>query len=66
MTEEQLEPEALGWLAEVGYTPLRSLAVAPDGSRPERSSYQQGLLVERLRGAIARLAQAETIIEESA
>ncbi|MDD2987935.1 MAG: type I restriction endonuclease subunit R [Zoogloea sp.] len=55
MTEDQLEQEALGWLAEVGYTPLRGPELAPDGERPERGSYQQVLLVERLRAAIARL-----------
>lgn len=55
MTEEQLEQEALGWLAEVGYIHLHGPDLAPDGGRPERQSYQQVLLLERLRHAIARL-----------
>ena len=55
MTEDQLEQDALGWLADVGYTPLYGPDMAPDGATPERSGYQQVLLVERLRGAIARL-----------
>lgn len=67
MTEDQLEHEALGWLAEVGYTPLRGPELAPDGERPERSSYQQVLLVERLRAAIARLnPQLTTAAREDA
>jgi type I restriction enzyme R subunit len=67
MTEDQLEQEALGWLAEVGYTPLRGPELAPDGERPERSSYQQVLLVERLRAAIARLnPQLTTAAREDA
>ncbi|WP_374495116.1 type I restriction endonuclease subunit R [Zoogloea sp.] len=67
MTEDQLEHEALGWLAEVGYTPLRGPDLAPDGARPERSSYQQVLLVERLRAAIARLnPQLTTAAREDA
>ena len=67
MTEDQLEHEALGWLAEVGYTPLRGPELAPDGERPERSSYQQVLLVERLRAAIARLnPQLTTTAREDA
>ncbi len=55
MTEEQLEQETLAWLADVGYTPLYGPELAPDGTMPERQNYQQVLLVERLRGAIARL-----------
>ncbi|WP_298623496.1 type I restriction endonuclease subunit R [uncultured Zoogloea sp.] len=67
MTEDQLEHEALGWLAEVGYTPLYGPELAPDGERPERSSYQQVLLVERLRAAIARLnPQLTTAAREDA
>ena len=67
MTEDQLEHEALGWLAEVGYTPLRGPELAPDGERPERGSYQQVLLVERLRAAIARLnPQLTTAAREDA
>lgn len=31
MTEEHLERETLGWLAETGYTPLSGLDIAPDG-----------------------------------
>ena len=36
MTEDQLEQEALGWLPEVGYKPLRGSDLAPYGSQPER------------------------------
>ncbi len=55
MTEDQLEQEALGWLAEVGYATLYGLDIAPDGSAHERADYRQVVLVERLRGAIDRL-----------
>jgi type I restriction enzyme R subunit len=55
MTEDQLEQEALGWLSDVGYTPLYGPDLSPEGARPERQSYQQVLLIERLRGALARL-----------
>jgi type I restriction enzyme R subunit len=58
MTEDQLEQEALGWLAEVGYSPIYGPNLAPDGNSPERSSYLQVVLVERLRSAIARLNPA--------
>jgi type I restriction enzyme R subunit len=55
MTEAQLEQETLVWLADVGYTTLYGLDIAPDGSTPERSDYRQVLLLERLRAAIHRL-----------
>jgi type I restriction enzyme, R subunit len=55
MTEDQLEQETLGWLAETGYSQCYGLEIAPDGSAPERSSYSQVLLVGRLREAIDRL-----------
>ena len=55
MTEDQLEQEALGWLAEVGYTRVYRPDIAPDGAAPERADYRQVLLIERLRQAVATL-----------
>lgn len=55
MTEDQLEQEVLGWLAEIGYTPVNGYDIAPDGSAAERADYVQPLLLERLKAAIARL-----------
>ncbi|AOJ08258.1 type I restriction endonuclease subunit R [Burkholderia mayonis] len=55
MTEEQLEQESLGWLADVGYSCLFGPDIGPDGANSERPDYRQVVLVERLRSAIARL-----------
>lgn len=55
MTEDQLEQETLGWLQEVGYTRRYGLDIAPDGSDPQRSSYTQVILSQRLRAAINHL-----------
>lgn len=55
MTEDQLEQETLGWLAEQGYQILHGPDIAHDGENPERENYRQVVLVERLRAAIARL-----------
>jgi type I restriction enzyme R subunit len=52
MTEDQLEQETLSWLAEVGYTVLYGVDIAPDGDNPERTDYRQVVLVERLRTAV--------------
>jgi type I restriction enzyme, R subunit len=55
MTEDQLEQETLGWLADTGYLHSPGLDIAPDGPSPERANYSQVLLVCRLREAISRL-----------
>lgn len=55
MTEDQLEQEVLGWLSDIGYTPVNGYDIAPDGSAAERVDYVQPLLLERLKTAIARL-----------
>ena len=67
MTEDQLEQEALGWLAEVGYTHVYGPDIAPDGAAPERADYRQVVLVDRLRDAIARLnPEIPTVAREDA
>jgi type I restriction enzyme, R subunit len=55
MTEDQLEQETLGWLADVGYRVLKGPDIAPDGIAPERDNYRQVILTSRLRTAIDRL-----------
>ena len=67
MTEDQLEQETLGWLAEAGYSHRYGLDIAPDGPAPERSNYSQVLLVGRLRDAINRLnPSVPTVAREDA
>jgi type I restriction enzyme R subunit len=55
MTEDQLEREALAWLADVGYTHRYGPDIAHDGPAPERAGYRQVVLAGRLREAIDRL-----------
>jgi type I restriction enzyme R subunit len=55
MTEDQLEHEMLGWLSKSGYTHIYAPNIAYDSDTPERSNYQEVLLVERLRNAINKL-----------
>ena len=55
MTEDQLEQEALGWLADLGYTHLYGPDIAFDGPGPERKDYREVLLTQRLSNAIDRL-----------
>jgi type I restriction enzyme R subunit len=42
VTEDQLEQEALGWLADVGWQHRYGPELAPDGRTPERSDYPSG------------------------
>ena len=58
MTEDQLEQEALSWLAETGYKHLCGYDIAPDGIAPERENFGQVLLVERLRRSVTKLNPA--------
>lgn len=55
MTENRLEQEMLTWLRELGYTHVYGPTIACDGDTPERSNYQDILLIERLRRAINQL-----------
>jgi len=62
MTEDQLEQETLGWLADVGYRSVYGPDIAVDGNAPERSNYVEVVLVERLRAAINRLNPAIPLV----
>ena len=53
--ESHVEEAALAWLSELGYGTANGLDIGPDGGKPERASYGDVLLVERLRAAIAKL-----------
>jgi type I restriction enzyme R subunit len=53
--ESHVEEAALAWLAELGYRTAGGLDIGPDSDAPERASYGDVLLVERVRAAIARL-----------
>jgi len=55
MTEDQLEQEALGWLADIGYAHLYGPDIAFDGTAPERKDYREVVLTQRLSDAIDRL-----------
>lgn len=54
-TESHVEEAALEWLAGLGYAVLHGPDISPDGSTPERVSYDQVLLTVRLREALVRL-----------
>ena len=55
MTEDQLEQEALGWLASVGYTPLNARDLDHLDPRLARTSTREVVLAACLRAAIDRL-----------
>ncbi|MBL7981934.1 MAG: type I restriction endonuclease subunit R [Flavobacteriales bacterium] len=55
ITESQLEQLALSWFQEVGWAHAAGPDIAPDGPVPERTSYNEVVLRERLREALERL-----------
>lgn len=64
--ESHVEDAALAWLSELGYGTANGLDIGPDGDHPERASYGDVLLVNRLGAAIAKLnptLTAETRVE---
>jgi type I restriction enzyme R subunit len=64
--ESHVEEATLAWLSELGYVTANGLDIGPDGGKPERPSYGDVLLIERLRAAIAKLnptLKAETRAE---
>ena len=67
MTEDQLERECLGWLAELGYTHLYGPDIAHDGSDPQRESYRDVVLAprRRLTAGTLRLPEAQVLVEET-
>lgn len=65
MTEDQLEQEVLGWLADIGYTPVNGYDIAPDGPAAERADYVQPLLFHLIY-SLLRLPEAEATLGELA
>ncbi len=70
ITEHSIEEFAIEILDKLGYEYLYAPNIAPDGETPERETYEQVLLVERLQNAVKRInkfipadAQAEAIKE---
>ncbi len=54
-TESTLEQAAIDWLKDLGYDYAFGPEIAFDGAHPERVDYQEPLLLERVRNALARL-----------
>jgi len=55
VTESVVEQAALAWFESLGYAVKAGPDIAPDGSTPERGSYTEVILPDRLRQALAQL-----------
>ena len=53
-SESHVEDATLEWFSGLGYAVLHGPDISPDGPTPERVSYDQVLLTERLREALER------------
>ena len=55
VTEADVEQAAIDQLLALGYDYKGQIDADPDGKAPERASYSDTILIDRLRGAIVRL-----------
>ena len=55
MNESVVEQVALDWLQGLGWMIMHSRELGPDGADPERQNYEQVILEDRLRRALAAL-----------
>src|SRR5207245_2417122 len=55
VNEAVIENAALEWFRELGYRTLHGLEIAPGSETAERGSYEQVVLLGRLRDAVVRL-----------
>ena len=55
ITESEVEEAALEILRDLGYTIIYGPDISPDGKNPERNSYEDVILIERLKQAIDKL-----------
>jgi len=55
MTESAIEALAIELLERQGYQYLYGPAIAPDSDAPERASFEEVLLLDRLKAAVARI-----------
>ena len=66
LNESTVEDAALEWLAQLGYQTVWGPHIAPDSQAPERSSYEQVYLYERLRAAARRINTHDQVLIEEA
>ena len=66
LSEPVVEDAAIEYLGDLGYDYLHGLVIAHDGTSPERSSYGDVILADRLRTALANInphLEADTLEE---
>ena len=55
INEDQVEQLAIEWFKELGYDYIHGYDISPDSEQPERKSYQEVLLYERVKSALTKL-----------
>jgi type I restriction enzyme R subunit len=55
ITESELEEHTLDILENLGYKVINGYDISPDGKNPERKTYQEVVLIERLKKAVEKL-----------
>ncbi len=65
ITEDDIEDLAIGLLEAQGFEYLHGPEIAPDGERPERTTYAQSILTDRLEQAIRRINPGQSAVNIS-
>jgi type I restriction enzyme R subunit len=55
INEEQVELLAIDWFKELGYDYLLGYEISPDSQNPQRKSYEDVLLFDRLKNSLIKL-----------
>ena len=55
INEEQVEQLAIEWFQELGYDYLHGYDISPDSDTPQRESYQEVLLSNKVKSALTKL-----------
>jgi len=55
LNEDAYEVQCIEWLKNIGWSYLHGGVIAPEGTAPERASYNDVILVDRVEESLARI-----------
>ena len=55
LNEDAYELQCIEWLKSIGWNYLHGVVIAPEGSAPERETYKDVILVDRVEESLGRI-----------